>query len=463
MTNFSRRHFGQIAASALAASTVARAQKPTASGPINVIYMHSHDSGRYLSPYGHDVPTPNVMRLAREGMLFRKMHSCAPTCSPSRAALLSGMYAHQVGMLGLVNRGWKMNDYSKHIVHTFKKNGYHTVLAGLQHVAPNPDMIGFDETYKGNNHAAVVAPNAVKFLESKPTKPFFMDVGFIETHRAYPKPTRTGDFILPPAPMPDTPATREDMAGFHACASNFDRGVGMILDAVDKAGLKDNTLIISTTDHGLPWPGMKCGLLDAGIGVSFILRGPGIAREPRVCDHLLSHIDVFPTICDYLGFEKPAHLMGKSFLPLLRGDANATGDDAIFAEVTYHSAYEPKRCVRNERFKYIRRWDHRTTAVLPNCDDSITKEEWIRMGWQKEPLLHEEELYDTYFDPNEHNNIAGVPEHRSMLADLRSRLDRWMHETDDPLLKGPVPLIPGGIDTPVDSISSKAVKSAGEG
>jgi N-sulfoglucosamine sulfohydrolase len=115
----SRREF---LGSTLLAAQAARAQTP-AGGPPNILYIHSHDSGRYLSPYGYAVPTPNLKKLASEGVLFRQAFSGAPTCSPSRACLLSGQYAHQVGMTGLVNRGWSMTDYSRHMLHTLRTGG----------------------------------------------------------------------------------------------------------------------------------------------------------------------------------------------------------------------------------------------------------------------------------------------------------------------------------------------------
>src|SRR5450755_1802541 len=95
--------------------------------PLNILYLHSHDSGRYLSPYGYPVPTPNLRRLAAEGVVFRRAFSAAPTCSPSRASLLTGQCAHQNGMLGLAHRGFSMTDYRRHIVHTLRNAGYHSV------------------------------------------------------------------------------------------------------------------------------------------------------------------------------------------------------------------------------------------------------------------------------------------------------------------------------------------------
>src|SRR3954454_2720500 len=114
----SRRSFLRDVAAA-SAVTAARAQTPASRTP-NILYIHSHDTGRYLQPFGHAVPTPNLQRLAREGVLFRRAFSAAPTCSPSRAALLTGQCPHRNGMLGLAHRGFSMNDYSKHILHTLR-------------------------------------------------------------------------------------------------------------------------------------------------------------------------------------------------------------------------------------------------------------------------------------------------------------------------------------------------------
>ncbi len=424
---------------------------------VNIVYLHSHDSGRYLRPYGHNIPTPNLLRLAKGGVLFRQMHCGAPSCSPSRAALLTGQTPHQSGMLGLAHLGWSLHDYKQHILHTLRSKGYYSVLAGLQHIAVDPKVIGFDEILPGTSkHAADVAPRAAAFLQSRPKAPFFLDCGFFETHREFPTPTDNADYILPPTPLPDNATTRYDMAGFHESARALDRGIGIVLDALDQAGLAQNTLVISTTDHGISFPDMKCDLRDTGTGVSFIMRGPGIFAQPRVCDALLSQTDVFPTVCDYLAIQKPQWLTGKSFLPVLEGKTEET-NEAVFAEITYHAAYEPKRSVRTHRYKYIRRYDGRTTEVLPNCDDGPSKSFWLENGWKSEHLLQREELFDLIFDPNEHTNLAGHPDHSKALNEMRAHLDEWMTRTDDPLLKGPVPLAANGRIAPADADSPKAI------
>jgi N-sulfoglucosamine sulfohydrolase len=456
-----RRGFLKAAGAALTTS-FAPAQTAATSGPVNVIYLHSHDSGRYLSPYGHAVPSANLMRLARGGVVLRQMHTAAPTCSPSRAALLTGQSPHNAGMLGLAHLGWSLNDYHQHILYRLKQKGYYTVLAGLQHIAKDPHSIGYDEVYtEKDTTAANVAPKAVAFLKSKPRKPFFLDIGFFETHRDYPAPTDSTDYILPPPPIADTAQTRYDMAGFHQSARMMDRGVGMVLDALEEAALAENTLVISTTDHGISFPDMKCSLRDTGTAISCILRGPGPFKGPKSCDALLSNIDVYPTLCDYLGIEIPSWVQGKSFLPVLEGKQQEI-NNAVYSEVTYHASYEPKRAVRTRRYKYIRRYDGRTTTVLPNCDDGPSKSLWLQSGWKTAHLPQPEELYDLVFDAGEHNNLAHDPDHAEILGEMRGLLTDWMKRTEDPLLKGPVPLPSGGLTADVNAESPKHIKGLDE-
>src|SRR3954453_20221149 len=131
----------------------------------NILYIHSHDTGRYIQPYGKAVATPNLQRLAEEGGLFRNAHDANPTCSPARACLLTGQPGHSNGMLGLAHRGFSMLDYKRHILHQLKAQGYHAELAGLQHIARDPTIIGYDHiAQNASTRAEHVAPSAVQFL-----------------------------------------------------------------------------------------------------------------------------------------------------------------------------------------------------------------------------------------------------------------------------------------------------------
>ena len=353
----------------------------------NILYLHSHDTGRYLQPYGASVPAPHFQKLAEGGMLFRRAFSAAPTCSPSRASLLTGQCAHSNGMLGLAHRGFVLNNYKQHMLHTLRPAGYVSTLIGVQHIAKRPETIGYDRIVNTQStHVEHVAPAAVEFLNGKPKQPFFLDVGFQETHRVYRKPGPAEDvrYSEPPRPIPDTPQTREDMAAFRATARVLDQGIGDVLDALEKNGLAANTLVISTTDHGIAFPAMKCNLTDHGIGISLIMRGPGGFSGGKVSNAMVSQIDLFPTICDLVNLEHPAWLQGKSMMPFIRGEVQEIRDE-LFAEVNYHAAYEPQRCVRTQRWKYIQRFGDRVKPVLPNCDDGPSKTVWSRTGGRIAP------------------------------------------------------------------------------
>ncbi len=405
----------------------------------NILYIHTHDAGRYVQPYGHAIPTPSIQRLAEQGVLFRQVFCAAPTCSPSRAAMLTGTSAHSSGMLGLSHRGFSLYDYDRHIQHTLKAAGYHTALSGIQHVTTDAPQIGYDEILTLNRQPKSAEDAAVEFLCSAPREPFLLTVGFGDTHRTFDKPGEQEDerYCMPPPNFPDTPQTRHDMACYKASARSLDTKMGRVFDALDETGLADNTLVICTTDHGIAFPQMKCNLTDHGLGVMFIMRGPKGDDEltgGKVCDAMISQIDVFPTLCEYLDIEKPSWLEGRSFMPMLRGEA-AEVNDEIFADVTFHAAYEPQRCVRTKRWKYIRRYGDRKQPVLPNCDDSPTKTLWMEHGW-KEQEYATEQLYDLMFDPQERRNVAQDPANADVMAEMRGRLERWMERTNDPLQKG---------------------------
>jgi arylsulfatase A-like enzyme len=422
----------------------------------NILYLHTHDIGRYIQPYGYAMPTPNLQALAEEGVLFRQAFCANPTCSASRSTLLTGMYPHNNGMTGLAHRGWSLNDYSQHIVHTLRDAGYTTVLTGVQHVTSHQEgepwtIIGYDR-HLGNQDAH---ERAADYLTSQPEEPFFLAVGFSDPHREFEPVSDAGDprYCRPPDPIPDTPETREDMARLMSSARTVDAKMGAVLDALARSGLAENTLVICTTDHGIAFPRMKCNLTAHGTGVMLIMRGPAGFEGGRVVDSLVGHIDLFPTICDLLEIEAPPWLQGVSIMPLIRDEAEDVRDE-IFTEVNYHAAYEPMRAIRTKRWSYIRRYDDRDRPVLPNCDDSPTKTLWVEHGWAEIPP-DDEALYDLVFDPHETHNLIREPRVAEVLVEMRRRLDAWMVETDDPLLEGPVPAPEGAVVNDPDGASPK--------
>ncbi len=436
--------------------------------PPNILYLHCHDAGRYIQPYGYPVVTPNLQRLAEEGTLYRNAHCANPTCSPSRACLLTGQYAHNNGMLGLAHRGFRLNDYQHHLANQLRKAGYTSALAGTQHIAGPPlatvDDIGYDQilTTKDDFETPTAATEA--YFTNPPEKPFFLSLGYFAPHRTddggFPSlvPPPNPDYLRPPAPIPDSPETRADFANYAASIQSLDQSIGRVLHALDQSGLAENTLVIATTDHGIAFPAMKCNLTDHGTGVMLILRGPGGFQGGKVIESLVSHIDLAPTVLQLADLPVPKRMLGQSLLP--DADGTITQRDCVFAEINYHATEEPARSVRTQRWKYIRRYKDYPHAPLPNCDDGPSKDFWIQNGWT-ENGYEQEHLFDLVFDPTESHCLAASPIHSETLQRMRSRLDQWMQETDDPLLSGPLPRTEHTIITDPNQRSPKG-KRVGE-
>lgn len=424
----------------------------------NIVYLHGHDIGQHVRPFGFSVETPNVQRLAERGILFRNAHTAGPTCSASRAAMLTGQSPHNAGMLGLNHRGFGLHDPSQHLATTLANAGYETVIAGFQHVIQgDPAPLGYTTVLdRSDFHAAAVMRNAVRWLESFVAAgsgdPFFLDAGTFEAHREFPElPSTAGRFVQPLPGLPDAEPTRHDTARFEAGIADFDRAIGPLLDALDSLELLESTIVICTTDHGPPFPRMKSNLAWAGTAIMLVIQGPDPWSGGKVVDQLVSNIDIYPTICDLAGIDRPAWLQGTSIEPLAH-DHDTPIRDAHFAEVTYHAAYEPVRAIRTDRWTLIRRFSDYPHPVLPNCDEGESKSYLLANGWGTEHV-EQIQLFDNVLDPLNQSNVADRPELAPVVAELLARLEGWMIDTDDPLRHGDVPLPVGGVTAPVDGIT----------
>lgn len=424
---------------------------------MNVIYINTHDSGRMLSPYGYDIPTENLKKLAKDSVVFTNAFCAGPTCSPSRAALLTGTFPHQNGMLGLAQRGFSLYNSEKHLANFLKNNGYNTCLCGIQHeygwyldLEKNGlHNLGYNEVLTTDSKSFKKeelhlwdrnnAVEVVKWLNNyENDKPFLLSFGMHSTHRPY--PVEVADFIderyvVPPYPITNNEENRHDHAQYMTTAHYADENIKMIVDALKRNNLYENSIIIFTTDHGLAVPFNKCNLTDTGIGVSLIMKVPEAASNGKIVDSLVSQIDVFPTLCELLNLDKPEYLEGKSFAEAF-ADNKAVLDEYIFAEVNFHTSYEPIRCVRTKRYKYIKYYDETWNKVnLSNMDESVAKDFLMENGL-KEKIKYKEGLFDLYYDPTERNNLADDSKYKEVLEKLRKVLHEKQVKTDDPILKG---------------------------
>lgn len=418
----------------------------------NVIYIHTHDSGKVLSPYGHDLDMPNLDAFAEKACLFDKCYCVSPTCSPSRAALLTGKYSHTNGMLGLANRGFSIDNYNEHIVNILNNNGYETVLCGIQHEASRyvnhaegARIIGYkhDITSEvlGRGEKELVdwdrenTHNAMDWLETNGDKPFFLSLGYFSTHREYPDCPEYNSDLKTPSFLKDTKEVREDLIGHAYSAKLLDDNLGELFAVLEQKGYFENSIIIFTTDHGIPYPEAKCTLRDAGIGVSYMMWVPGYEANGMQCNNMVSHVDIMPTVLDILGIDISHSVDGKSFKNMLHNVAEPY-TEAIFAEVNCHTSYEPIRCVRTNDYKYIRYYDDTYEGdKWSNIDNSISKDYYMQTSSMNRAR---EQFYCLTEDPDEEHNLMENANYTEIIEEHKARLLCWQKETNDYLLNGPL-------------------------
>ncbi|MCP5059708.1 MAG: sulfatase [bacterium] len=423
-----------------------------ARGP-NVLLITADDLGwRDLSSYGNrDVETPSIDRLAAQGTRFTRAFVAAPSCSSSRASLTTGQYPHTNGVTGLSHRHPRrmLSPRRTTLADVLADAGYRTGLAGKWHVAPYlpTSWYGYHERMGGLMDMWIrdIAP-ALEFVQRHRERPFYLEINFMQTHRddggAF---SFDPDFPVDPAAMsmpvylnlPDWPEIRGELARYYSQMLGMDAMIGELLALLDELGLAENTLVVFVSDNGPPFPGAKMTLYDRGIATPLLVRWPG--RVPAGIERhaMLSLIDVMPTLLEAVGAPVPEDMEGRSFLPILLGEAPDAHREAVFAEMTHHVEYIPTRAVRTERWKYIRNYSDIAIGL-----DQLNNQEWAHrlcelpdQPWKRPRVA--EEFYDLTTDPNEQHNLAGDPAHAEVLEQMRARLDAHMRETADPYLDAP--------------------------
>lgn len=433
---------------------------------MNIVYLHAHDAGRFVQPYGYPVETPNLLAFAKQSVLFRKAFCTTPTCAPSRVALATGQYPHQVGMFGLPHEGWRLSDFSLHWVRNLREWGYETVLAGVQHECVRADIaeLGYERMLDTRPEVGEFYQETLDHVERflatrKDDRPFFLSVGIDEPHRdnlkrpeinlhgksdrfsktRYYEPEKLDSrYTMPPPWLPDLPEIRQDMESYRFGVKLMDDYMGRVLFALQQHGLEGNTLVIVTSDHGIEFPGGKMTLSDQGTQVMLMIRGPQDTgfTGGRVLEPMVSHLDLFPTVCELIGRQPKQQLMGKSLLPLVKDEVSQL-HRYIFSEQTHHveRGPEPQRAVRTERYKYVVRHFEKGPIMW---HDGPTTPVMREAGWYNRPQ-QKEALFDLYLDPMEACNRIGDPALADVRAELSGVLQQWMEETGDPMARGEFP------------------------
>ncbi|MHC4496563.1 MAG: sulfatase-like hydrolase/transferase, partial [Planctomycetota bacterium] len=324
-----------------------------------------------------------------------------------------------------------------------KDAGYETTLAGLQHVTSgDPTTLGYQNVLSKNRKAEETVQAARGFLRQARTgnRPFFLKVGFFEVHRPFTvgKDEEKGVFV--PHYLKDTPENREDLARFQGTIKFFDTCVGKILDALRESPVADNTLVVFTADHGIPYPGAKWCLYEPGIETPLIMHCPGTTLAGgKVYDQLMSNVDFLPTLLDVLGIDIPENVQGHSFKEVIAGTRAESPRNEVFAQRTSHALRDnTSRAVRTRQYKLIRYFEPGRTVEFPT--DTVPQrvaahtERPKRKGGAR-PVV---QLFDLKEDPHERNDLAALPEHAGTVRNLSDRLWRWMREVGDPILDGPL-------------------------
>jgi uncharacterized sulfatase len=416
----------------------------------NIVVFLADDLGwAECSVYGgKNIRTPNVDRLAAEGLTFTHAFVASPSCAPSRAALLTGLEPMRNG--AMLNHSRPHAGVKKWPAY-FQALGYEVAAVGkVAHYAQVKDY-GFDHFSHFRYHQDECVEAAVQWLAARPSgKPLCLLVGTNWPHVPWPKDAALDpDWLTLPPNLIDTPATRRAWARYAAAVANADRDLGRVYAAA-RRHLDKDTLFVFTSDHGAQLPFGKWNCYDAGVRTPLIVAWPGRVKPGSASDALVSWIDLLPTCLEAAGGPEVGQLGGRSFLGVLRGK-KAGHRDKVFLTHSGDGDMNryPIRAVRTRDWKYIRNLDpaaehHTHIDKAKAADGRDYWDSWVAKA-KGDPAAADvvrryhtrpaEELYDLKADPWELNNLAADPAHASTLQNLRAEVDAWMKAQGDEGLK----------------------------
>ncbi|XP_043250801.1 N-sulphoglucosamine sulphohydrolase isoform X1 [Colletes gigas] len=465
----------------------------------NVVLLLADDGGFEMRSYLNKIcQTPNLDSLAKESLLFNNAYTSVSSCSPSRSSLLTGLPCHQNGMYGLHHGIHHFNSFEdvQSLPKILKRNNIRTGIIGKKHVGPESVYpFDFSQTEE-NNSILQVGRNITKikllvreFLSHNRTQPFFLYIAFHDPHRCGHTHPEYGKFcekfgngdigmgsipdwhpiyyqwdqVKLPYFVQNTEAARRDIAAQYTTISRLDQGVGLVLKELENAGFKDNTLVIYTSDNGIPFPNGRTNLYEPGLAEPMMIRSPIRGhRKNSVTYSLTSLLDIVPTLLDWFNISYKdqfsldtnevsfPHLTGKSLLPLL-DEEPVENNTAVFASQAHHeiTMYYPMRAIRTKRYKLIHNINYKMPFpidqdlyVSPTFQDLLNRTKNNQpLKWYKTLKSYYErsewELYDLKYDPEERDNIATKSSAQEIFTDLQKRLFEWQEVTNDPWLCAP--------------------------
>jgi N-sulfoglucosamine sulfohydrolase len=425
----------------------------------NILFCLADDwSWPHAGVYGDKVVrVPTFDRIAREGALFTHAFSAAPSCTPSRASILTGQAPHRLrqggSLYGPLDKSFPVYP------DILEKAGY---TVGYMRKGWGPG--DFRAGGRTRNPAGPAFKTFGDFLKTVPVgKPFCFWFGSHDPHRPYPRGVGAGAGLKPaevhvPLYLPDAPEIRQDILDYYSRVEVFDRDVAALLQLLDETGRIENTLVVISGDNGWPFPRGKANLYDAGTRQPLAIRWPSRIKGGRVLHEFVSLTDLAPTFLDAAGLKLSAEMTGQTLMPLLEGKKQA-GRERIFVERERHANVRkgdlsyPSRAIETKDFLYIRnyrpdRWPAgdpekwKSVGTFGDCDAGPSKEfilahsddasfaKFFERAFAKRPA---EEFYDLQKDPFELTNVAAEVRYEADKTKLREALHHWMETTGDPL------------------------------
>lgn len=444
----------------LAAVPVFAAEKP------NVLLIVSEDNGPELGCYGDPyADTPNLDRLAGQGVRFENAFVPYSVCSPSRAAFLTGLHPHQNGQIGLATHKFAMyREDTPNIVTLLKSAGYHTGLIGKLHV--NPEIaFPFDfraipgANFGRKQSVSDYAAEAARFFAEAEGKPFFLSVNFPDAHLPFlrqvnGRPARPlkGDDVRPMSWVGvDSPRLREQVANYYNCLARLDAGIGLLLTELERSGRAERTIVFYIGDHGAQFPRGKGTVYEGALRVPLIVRWPRRAEAGLVRTELVSTLDILPTVLRAAGIDAPSGgLAGRALQPLLEERPVSDWRQYIFGLTTgsFPRACFVQHSVRDGRYKLIssprpgtenldagtyldERHPHFVVSGA-TAEEQAAAPEHVQAAFRRWSRPPRYELYDLRNDPAEWNNLADDPQHAEVRERLIAALQDWQVRTRDP-------------------------------
>jgi N-sulfoglucosamine sulfohydrolase len=431
----------------------------------NLLFVTSDDLGLVLGCYGERrIVTPSLDKLAASGVRFTTAYVAQASCSPSRSAMLTGLYPHSNGQYGLANAGFALHEplRANTLPNVLQRAGYKSGIIGKLHVEPEAS---FQWDYRGTRDAQTrrvktIAPEAEKFIRSAGDDPFFLMLNYSDPH-AFRNAQAPGGWDFPPQidgvsadPYPanenalfdfqqvDTPAQRVRTAGYLNAVERLDVGMGLLLSMLESTGKAENTVVVFCGDHGPPFSRGKTSVYEAALRVPFLLRWPGVTKPNSVSEKMAATEDIMPTLLDAAGVEAPHAFHGQSLRQALSG---AKWRQYLGAEFHWHGGrpFYPRRTVRDSQYQIIHNLlagrAKPSTGIDGDAAYQISQEPRyagtaIRKAFDTFANPPEFELYDIRKDRIAFHNLAGEAKFAQVEKRMKSALHDWRKKTQDPFL-----------------------------